>query len=79
VPHYLIISEGDDFEGISRTVQCEIIQQNMLGGQLPDEDIPPGGFDDGEFIFPGFNQAPALNLAQQGGQLQGPQVQGNLL
>jgi hypothetical protein len=78
VPHYLIISEGDDFEGISRTVQCEIIQQNMLGGQLPDEDIPPGGFDDGEFIFPGFNQAPALNPAQQGGQLQG-QAQGNLL
>jgi hypothetical protein len=50
----------------------------MLGGQLPDEDIPPGGFDDGEFIFPGFNQAPALNHAQQGGQLQG-QEQGNLL
>jgi hypothetical protein len=42
VPHYLIISEGDDFEGISRIVQCEIIQQNMLGGQLPDEDIPLG-------------------------------------
>jgi hypothetical protein len=25
VPHYLILSEGDDFEGISLTVQCEII------------------------------------------------------
>jgi hypothetical protein len=57
VPHYLILSEGEDFEGISYTVQCEIIQQNLLGGQLPDEDIPPGGFDDDEFVFPGIDQA----------------------
>jgi hypothetical protein len=79
VPHYLILSEGDDFEGISRTVQCEIIQQDMLGGQLPDEEIPPGGFDDDEFIFPEFNQAPVLNLAQHAGQLQDFQAQGNQL
>jgi hypothetical protein len=79
VPHYVTLSEGDDFEGISRTVQCQIIQQNMLGGQLPDGDIPPGDFDDDEFIFPGFNQAPALNPAQHGGQLQDFQAQGNLL
>lgn len=63
VPHYIILSEGDDFEGVSHTVQCEIIQQNILGGQLPDEDIPPGGFDDGEFVFPGFKPIP-LNQQQ---------------
>nr|TKW20819.1 hypothetical protein SEVIR_4G113900v2 [Setaria viridis] len=48
VPHYLILLEGDDFEGVSLTVQCEIIQQNLLGGMLQDEDIPPGGFEDEE-------------------------------
>lgn len=32
IPHYLLLSEGDDFEGVSFTVQCEILQQNMLGG-----------------------------------------------
>jgi hypothetical protein len=26
----------------------------MLGGQLQDEDIPPGGFDDVDFNFQGF-------------------------
>lgn len=58
VPHYIVISEGDDFEGLSLTVQCEILQQNLLGGGPPDEDIPPGGLDDG-FIFPGVG--PGLN------------------
>nr|TKW01385.1 hypothetical protein SEVIR_8G176600v2 [Setaria viridis] len=53
IPHYLVFSEGDDFEGISTTVQVEIMQQNMLGGQLPDEDIPPPGYDD-DFVFPGL-------------------------
>nr|TKW10652.1 hypothetical protein SEVIR_6G179800v2 [Setaria viridis] len=63
IPHYLILSEGDDFEGVSYTVQCEILQQNMLGAQLQDEDIPPGG-PDGDFIFPGFH----LNAQQQQNQ-----------
>ncbi|MBS2699835.1 hypothetical protein KFY34_28990, partial [Salmonella enterica subsp. enterica serovar 1,4,[5],12:i:-] len=53
IPHYLILSEGDEFEGVSIIVQCEIIQQNILGGQLQDEDIPPPGFED-NFIFPGL-------------------------
>lgn len=62
VPHYIIKSEGDNFEGFSLTIQCEIIQQNMLGGMPPDEEIPPGGFDDG-FLFPGIG--PGANNAQQ--------------
>jgi hypothetical protein len=53
VPHYIIISEGDNFEGVSLSVQCEIIQQNILGGMPQDEDIPPGGLDD-NFVFPGL-------------------------
>jgi hypothetical protein len=32
IPHYIIISEGDFFEGVSLTVQCEILQQDLLGG-----------------------------------------------
>jgi hypothetical protein len=56
VPHYIIIiSKGDFFEGISLTVQCEIIQHDMLGGMPPDEDIPPGGLD-GNFVFPRIGQ-----------------------
>jgi hypothetical protein len=66
VPHYLICSEGDDFEGVCHTVKCEIIQQNILGGQLQDEDIPPGCLDDEEFIFPSLEPIQQFNpLAQQ--------------
>lgn len=50
VPHYIILSEGDNFEGISFTVQCEIMQQEMMGGLPQDEDIPPGGPDDDFFL-----------------------------
>nr|TKW30173.1 hypothetical protein SEVIR_2G017600v2 [Setaria viridis] len=84
IPHYLILSEGDDFEGVSYTVQCEILQQNMLGAQLQDEDIPPGG-PDGEFIFPGFqpnvqqqqNQPHNHNLDLEGPGGQLPDLNGN--
>jgi hypothetical protein len=56
IPHYIIISEGDSFEGVSLTVQCEILHQNLLGNLPQDEDIPPGGFDEGGFVFPGLEQ-----------------------
>nr|TKW03715.1 hypothetical protein SEVIR_7G059900v2 [Setaria viridis] len=56
IPHYLVLSEGDDFEGVSITVQVEIMQQNLLGGQLLDEDIPPPGLED-NFIFLGIGLA----------------------
>jgi hypothetical protein len=62
VPHYLIFSEGDDHEGVSLTVQCEIVQQDLLGAQLQDEDIPPGGFDNNEFIYPGMGGPPFQHL-----------------
>nr|TKV93953.1 hypothetical protein SEVIR_9G263700v2 [Setaria viridis] len=70
IPHYLILSEGDDFEGVSYTVQCKILQQNLLGGLLQDEDIPPGGLDD-NFVFPGIQpQAPPNQL----GDFQNPTI-----
>lgn len=53
VPHYIVISESDDHEGISLTAQCEIIKQNMLGELLQDEDFPPGG-PGNDFIPPGI-------------------------
>lgn len=53
MPHYIIISESDDHEGVSLTAQCEIIQQNMLGDLLQDEDLPPDGPGD-DFIPPGI-------------------------
>ncbi|PUZ62565.1 hypothetical protein GQ55_4G367900 [Panicum hallii var. hallii] len=42
VPHYILFLEGDDFDSISFSVQCEILHQNILGGLPQDEDIPPG-------------------------------------
>nr|TKV99389.1 hypothetical protein SEVIR_8G040100v2 [Setaria viridis] len=53
VPHYIMLTKGDDFEGVSITVQCKIIQRNLLGGQLQDENIPPPSVED-NFIFPGI-------------------------
>jgi hypothetical protein len=47
VPQFIVFSEADGFLGDSWTVQCEIIQQNLLGGQPQDEDpvpvVPKGG------------------------------------
>ncbi|KAJ1277065.1 hypothetical protein BS78_05G265400 [Paspalum vaginatum] len=40
-PQFLIISDADAFQGESWTVQCEIIQNNLLGGLPPDEDPMP--------------------------------------
>jgi hypothetical protein len=46
VPQFIVFSEAEGFVGDSWTVQCEIIQQNMLGGQAQDEDpIPPASED----------------------------------
>jgi hypothetical protein len=44
VPQFVVFSEAEGFFGDSWTVQCEIIQQNLLGGQPQDED-PVGKVD----------------------------------
>jgi hypothetical protein len=38
VPQFIVFSEADGFLGSSWTVQCEILQQDLLGGQPQEED-----------------------------------------
>lgn len=64
IPHYLVLLEGDDFEGVSIMVQVEIMQQNLLGGELQDEDIPPPGFEE-NFIFLGIGPTQPQHQQQQ--------------
>lgn len=48
VPQFIVFSEAEGFFGDSWTVQCEIIQQNLLGGQPQDEDPVPVVLEDGQ-------------------------------
>jgi hypothetical protein len=41
VPQFIVFSIAEDFQGIFWTIQCEIIQKNMLGTQPEDEDDVP--------------------------------------
>jgi hypothetical protein len=50
VPQFLVITDGEGFQGESWTVQCEVLQGHLLGGLPQDEDpaprnddFPPGG------------------------------------
>ena len=45
VPHFLVIMEGEEMQGQSWTVQCEILPGNLLGGLPADEDPAPGPDD----------------------------------
>jgi hypothetical protein len=59
VPQFIVFSEAEGFVGDSWTVQCEIIQQNMLGGQAQDEDPIPPTPEDGQqlpLVFFGLGQ-----------------------
>ncbi|KAJ1255462.1 hypothetical protein BS78_K215400 [Paspalum vaginatum] len=38
VPKFISLTDAEGFEGESWTVQCEILQQEMLGAQPPDEE-----------------------------------------
>lgn len=41
VLHFIVFSKSEGFESDSKTVQCEILQHNLLGGGPPDEDLVP--------------------------------------
>jgi hypothetical protein len=59
VPQFIVFSDADGFLGDSWTVQCEIIQQSLLGGQPQDEDPVPVAPADGQqlpFEFFGLGQ-----------------------
>jgi hypothetical protein len=45
VPHFIVLSKPEGFDSESWTIQCEIIQQEMLGGGPPDEDPIPIGIE----------------------------------
>jgi hypothetical protein len=59
VPQFLVITDGEGFQGDSWTVQCEILQGQLLGGLPQDEDQAPGPDDfppAGPFDLFGFGQ-----------------------
>jgi hypothetical protein len=41
VPQFIVFSVAEGFEGVSWTVQCDIVQQFMLGAQPQDEEPVP--------------------------------------
>jgi hypothetical protein len=40
-PHFLVITEAEDFQGETWTVQCEILEVHMLGWLPADEEPIP--------------------------------------
>ena len=59
VPQFLVLTDGEGFQGESWTVQCEVLQGNLLGA-LPQDEAPAPGPDDfppgGPFDLFGFGQ-----------------------
>jgi hypothetical protein len=41
VPQFIVFSVAEGFQGVSWTVQCDIVQQFMLGAQPQDEELVP--------------------------------------
>jgi hypothetical protein len=57
VPHFIVLTEGEGFQGELWTVQCEILQGELLGGLPADEEPVPDGIPpEGPFDFFGFGQ-----------------------
>jgi hypothetical protein len=73
IPHFLVLTEGEGFQGESWTVQVEVLQGQLLGGLPQDEDPAPGPGDfplGGPFDLFGFGQnapGPAVQPNQQNG------------
>jgi hypothetical protein len=70
VPQFLVMTEGEGFQGESWTIQCEILHGELLGGLPQDEDpapgpgaFPPGGpFD--HFGFGQIGPGPVIQPGQ---------------
>lgn len=78
IPQFIVFSESEGFEGDSQTIQCEILQQEMLGAGPPDEDpIPVQNQVEGQlpFDFFGLGQQQQQGQGQFQNQMQGPIVQ----
>jgi hypothetical protein len=68
VPYFLVLTEAKGFQGESWTVQVEIIEQEMLGALLTDEEPVPVLHENGQplmFDFFGLGQQ-GMDPAQQG-------------
>lgn len=39
VPQFTVLTDGEGFQGLSWTIQCEVLQQHLLGGLPADEDL----------------------------------------
>ena len=85
VPHFIVFSETEGMEGDSWTIQCKVMQQELLGAGPQDEDPVPvnaQNFDQVPFDFFGLGQqgpGPFQNQAQDppehGQQGQPPEMQ----
>ena len=59
VPHFIVFSETEGMEGDSWTIQCEVVQQELLGAGPQDEDQVPvntQNFDQVPYDFFGLGQ-----------------------
>lgn len=59
VPQHIILSDAEEFQGESWTVQCEIINDDLLGGLPPDEDPLPDDPPNLDAPFDFFGHGPA--------------------
>jgi hypothetical protein len=58
IPWFFVFTDGVGFESDSWTVQCEILQTDILGAAPQDEDFAPDDddFDPNHFAYNGFGQ-----------------------
>jgi hypothetical protein len=67
VPHFIVFSKPEGFDSESWTIQCEILQQEMLGGGPPDEDPIPVGIEQvGHLPFAFYGLGQQGQSGQQG-------------
>lgn len=64
VPQFIVLTNGEGFQGFSWTIQVEIIQQEIMGAMPQDEDpVPPGNNVNGIVTFDFFWLWAACQLA----------------
>jgi hypothetical protein len=59
IPHFIVVSEGEGFQGQSWIVQCEVIEEEIMGALPVDEEPPLPPNDNGlppTFDFFGLGQ-----------------------
>lgn len=54
IPHFSAFSNSSGYDGQSWTVQCEILQDELLGIDPPDEEPVPLPLEDGPPLFDFF-------------------------